>query len=691
MAIPRFTPSDLGGQNFTHNPGTVASAIEGSFYRAQENVRQNAESARADERLSMQQQEQGVRMEELQYQQTLRPLREQSMQLGVAAQGLNLANQSVGLQTAQIGLQSEQMRLTQQQQEMQFLTGNLDWMSKQPPPSTSQGGVPTTTYSYGADAGGPDELQDKWTNQGYTSSGKNLTKGVVAVNTNKYPLGTIFRDSDTNEVFLAADRHGNKDQNVVDIFQDKTEYTPTKANRNLQVVGKVDKVPNTVAGMQQALQRFRNTDGTGVPSLTQVVSAKTPTGVPLVAAAANSLNPQEVIGQAFTDDQRQALARYDQLTALAQGGSSPQTRGMATQELSLMQNDPRMQGTLSQRAELVKTVQAQAQVQGFLQSAPDDMVKGFQARYASRYRLTEVDGRLMPTNREGQPLTSQDYASFSRAFGEYSTSYKYDPVAATADLRVYEAAIPKIAQVAAAQRLQAPNLQNFLTVGGEVLTPQSGKVYEQQIKAYNDSVKAYDTQRQQANQLTTELALVAGRNPQVAQAMMAMFPAQQAATAAGGTAAATAPRPSLRDLAAPAPVRDTESDDVWTEQKSRISQELQLGGFEDTGTASADNAALRLAAQLYEGRVPGLTMQGNIDKGAAFRQVLDVLGQKPGAVAFEQEGRSGSDKVSYRELTEAWAEDLLIKYGYLDPTTKRPVSGAAPAARANIKSITPKQ
>lgn len=679
--IPRFSPSDLGVQNFTHNPGSVASAVERSFYSAQENSRQNAESVRADERLAMQQVEQGVRMEETAYQQTLRPIREQALQLGVAQQGLQLANQNLGLQSAQNQLKMQQLDVAQQEQMNSFLNENQTWMGQQSSPR--QGGVPTTSYSYGAAVGGPDEMQDKWTNRGYSATGKNLTEGVVAVNTSRYPLGTVFRDQDSGEVFIAADKHGNKNAEVVDFFRDPTNYQAQSGNRNLQVIGREQNVPNTSEGVRNVLSRYRQTDGTGVPSLSQVTSAKTPTGVPLVAAAANSLNPGAVIAQSFAPEQQQALNRYDSLAALARTAPQEGQRFRAMQQMSLMDNDPRFQEAKAQREEMIKSTQAQIQVQGMLQSAPDDMVRGFQARYGSKFRFQNVDGRAVPVNQQGQPLNSQDYGAFSRAFTDYATNYKFDPVAATAEARAYEAALPRIAELNALRQTPPPTLDQFLNIGGTHITPKEGKVYEQQLKLYQTAVANYEKGQQQVRQLSTELALQSGRNPMLAQTLATLFPAQQAAQATQpGEAPAASGRPSIQQLArgqAAAPTdQEIADDDVWTDLKNTLNQNLQLEGFEDTGTVSPDNAALRLAARIQSGEKEA------IDEAAATfgGRNSDTLGTIGGDSFFSRQS------IQPRQVARAWAEDVLIKYGYLDPQTKRPVAGNA-AAPSRIKSITP--
>lgn len=130
------------------------------------------------------------------------------------------------------------------------------------PTPTSQNEIiaPSTAYSFGKAVGGPDELQDKWTNKGYTSTGPNLVEGVVAVNTNKYPLGTIFKDSESGKVYVAADRHGNKDSSVIDFFQKPENYTGGKVNKRLSIIGAIpkNKIPKTKEGMSQLIEQYSN-------------------------------------------------------------------------------------------------------------------------------------------------------------------------------------------------------------------------------------------------------------------------------------------------------------------------------------------------------------------------------------------------------------------------------------------------
>ena len=114
----------------------------------------------------------------------------------------------------------------------------------------------TTAYSFGAAVGGGDEMQDSWTNKGYTSTGRNLSPGVVAVGS-RAQLGTVYRDQN-GRAYIAADTHGNKDKSVVDIFQ--PNYNPAAvAGLQLQPVGKVDvpygTTPEALAAIRAQYER----------------------------------------------------------------------------------------------------------------------------------------------------------------------------------------------------------------------------------------------------------------------------------------------------------------------------------------------------------------------------------------------------------------------------------------------------
>jgi hypothetical protein len=194
------------------------------------------------------------------------------------------------------------------------------------PTPTSQNDIiaPSTAYSFGKAVGGPDELQDKWTNKGYTSTGPNLVEGVVAVNTNKYPLGTIFKDSESGNVYVAADRHGNKDSGVIDFFQNPENYTGGKTNKRLSIIGSIpkNKIPKTKEGMSQLIEQYSN-----VPDYSTSSNASQIDG----ALSMGEDMSQHAMG---TPDQQAEVAR------MIEEGS-----GMATSQAALsgaMPTEPRM-------------------------------------------------------------------------------------------------------------------------------------------------------------------------------------------------------------------------------------------------------------------------------------------------------------------------------------------------------------
>ena len=123
-------------------------------------------------------------------------------------------------------------------------------------PAPAPRATPVTFYSLGKDVGGADETQDKWTNRGYSSAGPNLTPGIVAVNDSVHPLGTVFRDRDSGLVFLAADRHGNADRNVIDVYTTPETYQRAKVTRNFEIVGRIDEIPKTAEGVREVLSKF---------------------------------------------------------------------------------------------------------------------------------------------------------------------------------------------------------------------------------------------------------------------------------------------------------------------------------------------------------------------------------------------------------------------------------------------------
>lgn len=137
--------------------------------------------------------------------------------------------------------------------------------------------APSTNYSLGKDAGGPDEMQDYWTNRGYSSTGKNLAPGVVAVNPKTYKHGTVFQDANSGEVFIAADSHGNRDPNVIDVFQPPGEYQRSNKPRNMRVIGfeeNVGKNPQEIA--QQRAKWSQAAAQSGIQAGAPTTAAKTP-------------------------------------------------------------------------------------------------------------------------------------------------------------------------------------------------------------------------------------------------------------------------------------------------------------------------------------------------------------------------------------------------------------------------------
>lgn len=118
--------------------------------------------------------------------------------------------------------------------------------------------TPVTFYSLGKTIGGADETEDSWTNRGFSARGPNLTPGVAAVNEKAIPLGTILKDTATGNVFLAADKHGNRDPSVVDVYVPPDRYQNAKVERNFEVVGKIEvnAIPKTAAGVRELLSKY---------------------------------------------------------------------------------------------------------------------------------------------------------------------------------------------------------------------------------------------------------------------------------------------------------------------------------------------------------------------------------------------------------------------------------------------------
>jgi len=118
--------------------------------------------------------------------------------------------------------------------------------------------TPVTQYSIPASVGGADEEYDSGTAQGYGSVDNELAPGVVAVNPRVYPIGTIFKDANTGEAFVAGDKHGNPNPNVIDIYTSPSQYTGASGQRNLVPVGQIpaNQIPKTAGGVGELLKNF---------------------------------------------------------------------------------------------------------------------------------------------------------------------------------------------------------------------------------------------------------------------------------------------------------------------------------------------------------------------------------------------------------------------------------------------------
>ena len=118
--------------------------------------------------------------------------------------------------------------------------------------------TPVTQYSIPASVGGTDEMYDSGTARGVGIAENELGPAVVGVDPSVNPYGTIFKDSDTGEVFLAGDKHGNDNPRVVDIYATPSQYTGASGQRNLIPVGRINKsdIPKTYAGVGELLKNF---------------------------------------------------------------------------------------------------------------------------------------------------------------------------------------------------------------------------------------------------------------------------------------------------------------------------------------------------------------------------------------------------------------------------------------------------
>jgi hypothetical protein len=249
------------------------------------------------------------------------------------------------------------------------------------PTPTSQNEIiaPSTAYSFGKAVGGPDELQDKWTNKGYTSTGPNLVEGVVAVNTNKYPLGTIFKDSESGKVYVAADRHGNKDSSVIDFFQNPENYTGGKVNKRLSIIGAVpkNKIPKTKEGMSQLIEQYSNVPDYSTSSNASQIDNAISMGGDMTQQAMGTPQQQAEIARMIEEEQSMQTAQ-----AVPQGA-------MGTEPSIATQQSPQARPQLRPRSGFVP-VRPQGQAQ-FRQATPEEV-----ATYGTQGQVNTATGEFRP-------------------------------------------------------------------------------------------------------------------------------------------------------------------------------------------------------------------------------------------------------------------------------------------------------
>ena len=121
--------------------------------------------------------------------------------------------------------------------------------------------TPVTQYSIPSRVlGGKqgDELYDSGTARGVGITENELGPAVVAVDPSVHPYGTIFRDSKTNEVFIAGDKHGNNDPKVVDIYTPPSEYKKESGTRPLVPIGQIGigQIPKSYSGVKDLLSNY---------------------------------------------------------------------------------------------------------------------------------------------------------------------------------------------------------------------------------------------------------------------------------------------------------------------------------------------------------------------------------------------------------------------------------------------------
>lgn len=461
MALPRLSAADFSAPDLS--PLSMGQIYMQSFQQATQDVRQReADDMRAQE-FGMRQEERQLRLEDTQWQREhMRPLQLEAQklalmrgQLGVAQAGATLAKHNA--ETANELLKQRAVEQTGQGwvnrmaavggSLQQYLTAIGQPMPGAPAASfgpndatvdpngpASSGSVPVTYFSTGAAAGGPDEVQDKWTNKGYSATGKNLTEGIAAVNTSKYPLGTIFKDEDTGEVFIAADKHGNDDPNVVDLYKDPANYQQKKENRSLSVIGRERNVPKDAAGVQSVLDKYRATQPAAPPSQN-----------------ANAADPTRLASSVF-DELEQGRAYIEATTA-------PNSRERAQRMQSYMD----LETTVLAQPGMVQARQqwqAQRQTAADLQnlsvhfwSQPPGFAEAFTLAHPNIGLRYQEDGSVEPFDAvTEQPLTGPRLAGFLNAWKGFSERAAKDGLPQTTSLsaspeaKAIDAAVEEIAR-----------------------------------------------------------------------------------------------------------------------------------------------------------------------------------------------------------------------------------------------------
>jgi len=127
--------------------------------------------------------------------------------------------------------------------------------------SQQGGGIPVTRYSIPKSAlGGTqgDEMSDPNTARGVGISENELGPAVVAVNPSVYPYGTIFRNTQTNEVFLAGDKHGNENPRVVDLYSTPSAYKRESGTMPLVPIDRIatNQIPKSYSGVSELLANY---------------------------------------------------------------------------------------------------------------------------------------------------------------------------------------------------------------------------------------------------------------------------------------------------------------------------------------------------------------------------------------------------------------------------------------------------